>query len=57
MTVISYVVCPACGEKAEINDCLIREKVTDQEKKQRIATKKMIEGIIPQGINYRVVFP
>jgi hypothetical protein len=59
MTVIDYTECPnpSCKKLAEIDDGLIREKVTYLEKKQRIATKKMIRKIIPLGINYRVVFP
>lgn len=56
MAVISYTKCPACGENAEIDDGLIEEKITHQEEKQRIATKKMIRKIIPAGVNYRVIF-
>ncbi|CAG8771570.1 15874_t:CDS:2, partial [Racocetra persica] len=49
--------CPACGEEAEIDDGLIREKETYLEKKQRIATKKMIRKVIPAEINYQIIFP
>jgi len=57
MTVIGHSNCPACGESAEIENGLIQKKVSYQEKKQRIATKKMIRELIPRGIKYRVVFP
>ncbi|CAI2183538.1 12989_t:CDS:2 [Funneliformis geosporum] len=39
-----------------LNDGLILEKVTHQEKRQRITTKKMIREIIPVRVNYRVIF-
>jgi len=57
MVVIGYNECPACGKDAELDNGLIQEKITYQEKKQRIATRKMIRKVIPLGINYWVMFP
>jgi len=57
MSIVGYDECPACGEEAQLEDDFVEIKITYQELVKRIAAEKIIKKIVPQQINYQIVFP